>query len=108
MSRVIETTAPQAQRCQCHYADQNRSKPDHDVITVIEQGNVIRQTLRRKLVQALYLRSPSLIRQEAERARDRDGIVQAVLFEVRLSNNGERGSVLAIIGQRSEEHTSEL
>ena len=89
-----QTAAPQVERGKRHHGDEDGAQPHHDVIAEIEQRNVVGPAILRKRVEALHLGLPALIGQKTQCARNLQRIVQPVILDVRLSDQGEWRALL--------------
>ena len=86
-----QPSPPEEQRRDPHHQDEERPEPDHDVVAVIKELDVLRPLVLREVVQPLDGAAERAVAQEAEDPGHDDRVLQLALGDVRLSDDRELG-----------------
>src|SRR5208282_2473750 len=102
--RGARSTASNAWRTAClaitetllhHDCDEDRPQPDHDVVAVVKQRDVLRPEIRGERVETLDIRLPRPVGQKTERVRHFKGVINFPLGDVWLPQDDKRSAGLA-------------
>src|SRR5664279_313997 len=91
-ARSPQGSAPPQEYARDHDYGEDRSQAYHDVVAVIEQGDIVGTIRFREGVQTFHFRVPAAIGEEAQHLWYVDRIVDLLLFLVGLAENDEWGA----------------
>src|SRR5215216_3831211 len=86
---AVQKTPPQQERGDDHDRYEDGPEADHDVVTVVEERDVLRPVLLREGVETLHLGVPVLVDEVAEGARHDDRVLYALVLDIRLADEDD-------------------